>query len=174
MKTRWIVILIILLVLICAVVVTIMLLSTPQTPAKNIPTTNPFADTQAPTESLSDFISTCFKTYVQNYIAKDNASTDSPQLNQYAASCFTQDFIQQWPSIAQNSDSDPVLLSQDFYPSWETDASAAITSQTTNSAVAIVNLGTGSQSIQLIATLQMTSDGWRISKVTSPQAVTGD
>jgi hypothetical protein len=140
--------------------------STPQ--QTNNPTTNPFANSVDSNQGLEDFSARCFKTYVSNYIAKQNSASDSPQLNQFAQSCFTSNFINQWATIANESDSDPVLLSQDYYNSWETDATVSVLSQSSTDATELVNLGTGSETLQLIAQLQMTPNGWRISDISSP------
>jgi hypothetical protein len=165
---HWKLILTILIVLVIIVVALFVVFSKPKQPQQNIPSTNPFADAQAPTETLSDFTANCFKNYIQTYVASHRSASTSTKLNQYAASCFTQDFINQWPSIISSTDGDPVLLAQDYDSSWATDVAVTIASQSSTDATTIVNLGTGTQTTQRITQLQMTPDGWRISAVSSP------
>jgi hypothetical protein len=136
-------------------------------------TTNPFADVSPTLTStstgndLTTFIQNCFTSYIQAYEANQQNSNPG-QFDQDAQSCFTPDFIQQWPAIITKSEGDPILLSQDYESSWLSNVFVAIASQTQTSALAIVNIGSGSETEQVLAQLTNTAAGWRIAAVTSP------
>ncbi|MDR3549107.1 MAG: hypothetical protein P4M11_12755 [Candidatus Pacebacteria bacterium] len=166
MSNRWLLISVIVLAIIVLALFLFELFSHKQTAVPTV-SSNPFASALSGNESITDFTTTCYKTYISTYFASDSMSTE--QLAQSAPSCFTTDFINQWPAIIKSTEGDPVLLAQDFYASWENTISASVASQTQTDATLILNMGTGTESRQLLVQLQMTSAGWRIASVSAPQ-----
>ncbi len=129
--------------------------------------TNYFADVSNSSISVSTFTSNCFASYIQSFVANIKNNNLSENVPTGADSCFTETFIQQWPSITSSTESDPVLISQDYYPSWINNVSSSVITQSQSSATVLVNIGTGTEIEQLIASLEFTPQGWRISGVSS-------
>jgi hypothetical protein len=164
----WKIIVVVAVVVILVIITITTLLLRPVATTTETPIQNPFANAVTSETNPSTFVKNCFQAYIPAYIAE--LSVTSPtQFSNYAAACFTPDFIAQWPNIVSSTDSDPVLLSQDYYNSWKTDISAITASQSQTTSSVILNLGAGSELVQLEVNLQLTPSGWRISSVTKPQ-----
>jgi hypothetical protein len=169
----------IIIVLIVVLVVLIGALATWMTLHKNAPTPTvssaDFGDaTSQNSDTISTFTGNCFKWYIQGYanrstvVGTKNYEAATAQIAADAGSCFTPEFISQWPTITSNTEGDPVLLSQDYESSWAANVTTSITQQSATDAAALVNLGSNPQWLkQLIVHLTYTANGWRISGVTS-------
>lgn len=98
-------------------------------------------------------VATCYAWYIQALI--DDAAYTNPE--GYLAqlhTCFTDRFIASWPAISESTGVDPVLLSQDFDPSWV----SAITVEKVNADTVLVTLG-GGESAQVLIVRFSTENG---------------
>ena len=142
-----------------------------QNPQPTTPATNPFnniVDPQPNNSSISTFVASCYKTYIQWYVSNNKSANPSQSIPD-PSRCFTSDFINQWPGIITNTEGDPVLLAQDYGNSWMSNINAMVSNQSQTAASVTLSLGSGNELRQLLVQLQLTSNGWRISSVTSAQ-----
>lgn len=128
-------------------------------PAQNI---SPLNQTKSPTEFTTNF----YAWYVQNFtsdvkfgITKESKSA----INEW----LTSEFAKNWDTIIANTESDPVLLAQDYQSSWLGTVHATVVDQTATTSTILVSLGTAAELHQLTVHLIFSNNEWRIDSVTS-------
>jgi|GEM_PF-3037193 len=128
-------------------------------PSQQTTVTQP-GNTVTTSQTATGLIGGCYKAYLNAYI--NQTKYNNPvQFKQITDACFTPEFVANWQNIVDHTDSDPVLLAQDYDQSWLTSQNVQILSD----GIALLTLGSGPKSEKLIVQYQTVPDGWRISGV---------
>ncbi len=145
-----------------------------QSPPLNNPTPPPtFSGFGKPAESTPllnetssplDFTFNFYTWYLQN-LSRDQSFTSSSRFQSESEQWLTTDFASNWNNIVQSSESDPVLLTQDYQDSWASNVQVTPLSQTATSTSFLVALGTSEQLHQIRVTLIPFDNTWRIKSV---------
>lgn len=133
--------------------------STAPTPVIPSPTPTP------PGASAADFTASFYSWYLQG-LSSTHAFTNSNTFTSGIGNWLTPAFAAKWASIAADSGADPVLLSQDYGPSWSSNIKTAIVNQTATTATIHVSLGDSTDQQQLDVHLVASGGNWRIDSVT--------
>jgi hypothetical protein len=112
-----------------------------------------------PSASPNEFVSSFYEWYIKGLATNPHFGT-SEELKSW----LTTDFASKLSDIASSTNSDPLLLSQDFLPTWLSRIEAETKSQTADEARVQVSLGEGSELHTLLVTIRRDS-GWRIVSV---------
>jgi hypothetical protein len=160
----WKIILAILVVLVLALVLFFVLSQKPSAkPATSIP--NPFADVTSNTSETPDAYTSAFYSWYLQVLAKDQTFSSSPDFKSQIGQWLTPELVANWNSIVENTDENPVLLSQDIADSWVTNVNASVVNQSATDATVLVSLGTSTDLHQLIVRLVRSNDKWSIASV---------
>jgi len=143
---------------------------------KNAPT--PVANVQFPTgtsysqvmqtshsQSPTEFI-TAFYTWYLAQATKDPAFPETDSRSTLLSPWLTQDFITNWDTIADETDGNPVLQSQELPTQWENNIQAKVVTQSAASTTLLVSLG--NPAIEVVAHLVQVSGEWKLSRVDLP------
>jgi hypothetical protein len=138
-------------------------------PSPNATTSFPagtLVGTGASTEaSPATFTSGFYSWYLSHYVA-DPAFDISKEFATNAPTWLTADFIGRYADTASTTGMNPILLAQDYAPSWPSSIAVRIVSQTDAAADVTVSLGTGMELHALAVHLVHVTSGWRIASVT--------
>ena len=126
---------------------------------------NPFADVSNNPAETPDAYTSAFYTWYLQVLAKDQSYSSSPDFKTSIQKWLTPEFVANWNSIVENTDADPVLLSQDYQDSWLTNIRTAIVSQSATDSTVEISLGTGTDQQLLSVHLIRTDNQWRIASV---------
>lgn len=115
--------------------------------------------------SPSAFVVGFYKWYLDG-LATDQAFSVSNTFVNGRTKWLSPKLAASWGSIAENTGSDPVLLAQDFLPSWFQGITASTTKQSTGSGTVVVSWSGSAPEIQVV--LVSSNDGWLIDSVSEP------
>ena len=85
-----------------------------------------------------------YKWYVKAYAAS-NDLYDSAEFKSQIGNWLTPAFVANYRQILANTESDPVLYSQDYQSSWLTTVNADVSGRSATTTAVVVTLGSGSQ-----------------------------
>ena len=94
-----------------------------------------------------------------DYLAKFSSNEKNHDLSEIKKRCLTKEFLARWHKIVQSTEADPLLLAQDYEPSWKTNVDIELL----GSSAAKLVLGTNSEKYCLIVGLKKVSSGILIS-----------
>ena len=126
---------------------------------------NPFADVSSNPSETPDAYTTSFYTWYLQVLSTNQSFSSSPDFKSSISQWLTPEFVANWDSIVENTDQNPVLLSQDIQSSWSGNIHTAIASQSQTDATIDVSLGTAPDQQLLAVHLVRNSNGWRIASV---------
>ena len=152
--------------LVIGVILFVWLSQTPATPINpnNInPGSSVPSQTTTVTLSPDAFSIAFYKWYLKGISGNVNFNTSSA-FTSFATQWLTPEFASQFREIASSTESDPVLIAQDYPLSWFTTITAATITQTTSAEV-LVSLGVGQELNKLHVVLTHLTNGWRIASV---------
>ncbi len=138
-------------------------------PTDTIPTTqpiqNPYTGATQKKVSPSEFTTIFYQWYLQG-LAKGPAFSSSQEFTSSLSQWLTPSFISSLGALTDNTDSDPVLLAQDYQNSWYTHLSPQIIEQTETTSTVRLTLGMEADEHVVVVHLELTDGQWRISAVT--------
>jgi hypothetical protein len=138
---------------------------TPSKPAQVTTPHDPFADVSNNPAETPDAYTSAFYTWYLQVLATDQNFSSSPIFKSSISQWLTPEFVANWDSIVENTDQNPVLLSQDIQSSWASDIHTAINNQSATDSTVQVSLGTGTDQQLLTFHLVRTNNQWRIASV---------
>lgn len=116
----------------------------------------------------------CYAWYVQYFASTKDWTYDHVSTNPLVKRCFSAPFIQSWRNVFNVSETDPVLISPDYYTTWLSSVTTRIESQLSGTSDVEVTLGTDSQTQVLSTRLERTDAGWQIAAVTLTRQAEGN
>lgn len=130
---------------------------------------DPFKDivvTVMPTTSngAQEAAESCYQWYVQKFAVNSDVIS-SAQGDAMLSTCFSNRLLNSWSQIIEETNADPVLYAQDFYPSWISSVRAQVVSELSQTASVIVTLGQGSEQHVLSVQLERVGGSWKIDAV---------
>jgi hypothetical protein len=134
----------------------------PASPLQNPRTQFPIAPQNSSSSPISQIVKDCYSWYINAYFVNSGSAASDQQATQ----CFTTNFITQWTTLAENTGGDPVVLAQDYQPSWLNNITVTVLNQMATSSSVLVSLGTDQELKQLIVQLTPDEKGlWKIQSV---------
>ncbi len=109
----------------------------------------------------------CFTSYIKYYTSVDTISYELVSNNPTIQRCFTSSLIASWEESYAVSETDPILISGEYYDSWITQIRATVVSRLSQTSSVELVLGTGSEEHHLFVGLLYTNTGWHISSVSA-------
>lgn len=103
----------------------------------------------------------CYKTYIA-YVGSPQEQNNSVEYTDFLNRCFTESYRAKWQEFIQSTESDPVLLAQDYAPTWETNQQATVVDNNGTASKVMVTLGSGSEISIRTVELVNTGGVWKI------------
>ena len=98
-------------------------------------------------------------------LAKDQGFALSASFASSAPSWLSPSFLTALPALRASLEADPLLLTQDFQPDWETSMQASIANRSATSTEVAVTLGSGATADALLVTVSGGPGTWRVDSV---------
>jgi hypothetical protein len=140
-------------------------LQKPHTPTQTKTPYNPFAEISNNPAETPDAYTTAFYTWYLQVLSNDQNFSSSPNFKSSISQWLTPEFVANWNSIVENTDQNPVLLSQDTQDSWASNIRTALVNQSTTDSTVEVSLGTTPNQQILLVHLVHNENQWRIASV---------
>lgn len=115
--------------------------------------------------SADTVVKECYKWYLRYYPSVTSSQYDDLAANATVQRCFTADLIESWKDFMEVSETDPILISNGYEDTWQTDVQANVVSQLSQSSTVELLLGAGVQTHQLSITLRRGQGPWQIQSV---------
>jgi hypothetical protein len=132
--------------------------------AQVTPITFPDSATTSNIQSPADF-TTEFYTWYLASIEKDPSFPSLALVSTSFGQWLTPEFIQNWQSIGNSTDADPVLLAQDDPNTWGAGIRSIITAQSPTASTVSVTIGTGTTAHSYVVKLLIYNGSWKIDSV---------
>ena len=131
--------------------------------------TDPFRDipvtvTPQTTSTPELAAQSCYAWYLQRFAVNSDVIAEQ-NTDPMVRTCFTPTLLESWSTIIDETNADPLLQSQDYYPSWLSSVQSQPLSQLSQSATVLVILGTGEEVQQLAVSLLRIGSEWKIDSV---------